>query len=87
VLGIGIEEDYRALGLGTRLMETAINFARETETIDWLDLMVFAQNKLARKLYASLVFAEISYTNDLFHIETVSIDDVTMTLNVAKLSK
>lgn len=68
-------------------METAINFARETETIDWLDLMVFAQNKLARKLYASLVFAEISYTNDLFHIETVSIDDVTMTLNVAKLSK
>lgn len=87
MLGIGIEEDYRALGLGTRLMETAINFARETETIDWLDLMVFAQNKLARKLYASLVFAEISYTNDLFHIETVSIDDVTMTLNVAKLSK
>lgn len=83
VLGIGIEEKYRALGLGKRLMETAIEFVREIETIDWLDLMVFAHNTPARKLYKSLGFEDISYTKDLFRIGPVSIDDVSMTLNVA----
>lgn len=84
VLGIGIEEGYRALGLGKRLMEVAIEFARAEDTIDWLDLMVFAHNTPARKLYASLGFEDISYTKDLFRIGPVSIDDVSMTLNVAQ---
>lgn len=83
VLGIGIEEDYRALGLGKRLMEIAIDFVREIDTIDWLDLMVFAHNTPARKLYATLGFEDVGYTKDLFRIGPVSIDDVSMTLNVA----
>ena len=87
VLGIGIEEPYRALGLGKRLMETAIDFVREIDSIDWLDLMVFAHNRPARKLYAALGFEEISYTKDLFRIGTDSIDDLTMTLNVSRKSE
>lgn len=82
MLGIGIEEDYRSLGLGKRLMETAISFAREIDAIEWLDLMVFAHNEPALKLYKSLGFEQISYTKDLFRIDSVSIDDVSMTLNV-----
>ncbi len=83
LLGIGIEEEYRAMGLGKRLMQTGIDFARNIDTVDWLDLMVFAHNTPARKLYASLGFEDTGYTKDLFRIGTVSIDDVSMTLNVA----
>lgn len=82
VLGIGIEEGYRALGLGRRLMEAGIDFVHAIDTIDWLDLMVFAHNTPARKLYASLGFEDVSYTKDLFRIGPISIDDVSMTLNV-----
>lgn len=86
VLGIGIEEHCRGMGLGKRLMETAIDFVRQTGTIDWLDLMVFAHNTSARALYSSLGFVESGYNQDMFRIDETSIDDVSMSLRVNKLN-
>ena len=82
-LGIGIERAHRGRGLGKRLMNTAIQYARDAESIAWLDLKVFAHNTPARALYRSLGFVEIGIVVDRFRIEGVSIDDVVMTLDVA----
>lgn len=65
-------------------MDTAIAFAREASPIDWLDLRVFAHNAPARRLYCRLGFVEIGTKVDCFRVGADSIDDVFMTLNVAK---
>lgn len=81
-LGLGIERSHRGRGLGRRLMQVAIDFARDAPTLDWLDLKVFAHNTPARALYRSLGFAEIGTVADRFRIGSASIDDVLMTLDV-----
>ncbi len=82
-LGIGIERSHRGRGLGRRLMQQAIDFARQAESIGWLDLKVFAHNTPARALYRSLGFREVGTVRDRFRIDGTSIDDVMMTLAVA----
>jgi len=82
-LGIGIERSYRQQGLGTRLMTAAIEFAREARSIDWVDLTVFAHNAPARKLYERLGFREVGTIPDRFRIDSTSIDDVLMSLDVS----
>lgn len=83
-LGIGLERSYRGHGLGRRLMQTAITFARRAESLHWLDLKVFAHNAPARALYRSLGFVEIGTVSDRFRIAGQSIDDVLMTLDVSR---
>lgn len=81
-LGIGIEREHRAQGLGAQLMQTAIDFVRQTPSIAWLDLRVFAHNQRALKLYRRLGFVELGIHRDRFRIAGDSIDDITMTLDV-----
>lgn len=83
-LGIGIERSHRSRGLGKRLMQQAIDFARGADTVHWLDLKVFAHNTPARALYRSLGFEEIGTVTDRFRIEGTRIDDVLMTLDVSR---
>ena len=83
-LGIGIERAHRGQGLGRRLMETAITFARETPSIEWVDLRVFAHNANARSLYQALGFDEVCVVRDRVRIEGEVIDDVMMTLFVGQ---
>lgn len=82
-LGIGIERPHRGLGLGRRLMGVAIDFARDADTIDWVDLRVFGHNAPARALYRSLGFREIGTLTDRFRIGDAVVDDVLMTLDVS----
>ena len=53
-LGLGVERAYRRRGLGRRLVEVAVDFARREETLAWIDLKVFAHNAGARALYESV---------------------------------
>jgi len=85
-LGIGIERAYRKLGLGRRLMATAIEFAAATKSLEWIDLKVFAHNTPARSLYGELGFVEIGVVRDRFRIGGQSIDDVIMTLDLSAQS-
>jgi len=82
-LGIGIERPYRGKGLGRRLMETAMEFTRGTDTLSWIDLRVFAHNAAARALYEKLGFSEVGTLVDRFRMDGQMIDDVIMTLRVA----
>lgn len=83
MLGIGIETAYRGMGLGKRLMNTAIEYARSEESLVWIDLGVFSNNRKAYSLYKQLGFVEIGTIKDRFRIGNESIDDIQMVLNVA----
>ena len=81
-LGIGVERGWRGQGLGERLMQTAIRFTQEAESLKWLDLKHFAHNTEARALYDKLGFTEMGVLPDRFRIGEQSIDDILMTLRV-----
>ena len=82
-LGIGIERPYRRLGFGRQLLQNAIELARASRRIDWIDLYVFGHNAAARALYRNLGFEEAGTVTDRFRIDGRSIDDVIMTLKVS----
>jgi len=81
-LGIGIELAWRGAGLGTRLMQTAIDFARRQPDLVWLDLRVFAHNTDARHLYQKMGFEELRTVPDQFRVDELVVDEVLMTLRV-----
>jgi RimJ/RimL family protein N-acetyltransferase len=80
VLGVGIEKPWRGQGLGERLMNTAIEFARSIPQIHWVDLGVFSGNERVKALYDRLGFEEIGRREDCFRIGEVSVTDILMTL-------
>lgn len=80
-LGIGVEERFYRQGIGRRLMQEAIVFARLND-IEWMDLYVFSENHAAVELYRALGFEEIGRRNDRFRLGGRSIDDLTMTLRI-----
>jgi ribosomal protein S18 acetylase RimI-like enzyme len=83
-LGLAVERPFRRLGFGRRLLENAIEFARASNAIDWIDLFVFAHNAGARALYENLGFQEVGTVTDRFRIDSRSMDDVIMTLKVGQ---
>ena len=85
-LGIGIERPHRGAGLGQRLMEMAIDLARRTPTLNWVDLHVFAHNVAGRALYRRLGFVEVGTVVDRFRIGSQTVDDVSMSLRVRPAS-
>lgn len=60
ILSVGVEPGARRLGVGTRLMRTAIAEARRRE-IPSVVLEVAADNEAARRLYSSLGFIRVGY--------------------------
>jgi RimJ/RimL family protein N-acetyltransferase len=81
-LGLGIEEPWRARGLGSRLMDTAIAFVRADPRLDWIDLNAFATNHAARVLYQRKGFIEVGCIRDRFRLAGQRIDTIQMTLCV-----
>jgi RimJ/RimL family protein N-acetyltransferase len=78
-LGMGIEKDYRGLGIGTFLMNEAIDFCKQHH-IEYIDLSVFEHNLPARQLYKKFNFIEIGIINDLFRMNEVIVNDIQMVL-------
>jgi|JI8StandDraft_1071087.scaffolds.fasta_scaffold39601_3 GNAT superfamily N-acetyltransferase len=81
-LGMGIEKPYRSMGIGQALMTVAVQWAREQDSISWIDLSVFSKNRAARSLYSAHGFKEVYTITDALRIENEIIDDVQMTLKV-----
>ena len=54
--GMYVRPNARNMGVGRRLVETVIAFARER--VELLQLAVVSENEEARRLYASLGFVE-----------------------------
>jgi RimJ/RimL family protein N-acetyltransferase len=81
-LGMGIENEFRSQGIGTKLLTSALDWARDQKQIHWIDLGVFAQNQAARNLYRKFGFQETQTVIDAIRIQSESIDDVQMTLRL-----
>lgn len=81
-LMMGIERPYRGKGLGSKLIDAAISWAKKQPSLDWIQLYVFDHNEPAKKLYRKHGFEVIGVTRDLFRVHGNKIDDVMMVLNL-----
>lgn len=81
-LGMGLETPLRSQGLGKKLLDNAINWAKSQPTLEWIDLSVFAHNTPARKLYSNAGFIEQIVLEDRLRVGHHRIDDVLMTFKL-----
>ena len=81
-LGLGIEEAWRGQELGKKLLQTAIEYARSIQQLEWMDLSTFASNTKAQALYRSMGFEQTCVIREKFRINDVLIDDIGMTLRL-----
>jgi len=82
LLGMGVRHDLRRAGLGTRLVQTALGWAREQPGFAWVDLEVLAQNHSARALYARLGFRVTGEVADRYRIGGAQIGEVAMSFEL-----
>ena len=69
MLGMGVHRDYRRQGLGARLIDAALAWARTEPGIAWVDLDVLSVNRPARQLYQRAGFAIVGEIGDMFRID------------------
>jgi ribosomal protein S18 acetylase RimI-like enzyme len=69
LLGMGVHRDARRQGLGERLLDTALAWARTQPGLDWVDLEVLSNNAPARRLYERCGFNFAGELPDLFRID------------------
>ena len=81
-LGMGIEREFRGVGWGQKLLELAIRWAKETETLNWIDLGVFEHNVPAFRLYQRFGFRELGRQCDAFRVSGMKITNIRMTLEL-----
>lgn len=81
LLGMGVRHDLRRAGLGTRLVQEALAWARAAG-FAWVDLEVLTQNHKARALYARTGFVETGEVPDLYRIEGQSVGAVSMSMRL-----
>jgi RimJ/RimL family protein N-acetyltransferase len=86
-LGMGVGRSHRRQGGGSMLIQTAIGWAREQPSIDWIDLGVFSDNPGAQALYVRHGFHVLGRTPDRFRIDGQSLDDTSMTFNVSLMKR
>lgn len=74
MLGMGVHRAYRRCGLGMRLVDTAIDWARGVDGLKWIDLEVLSENRPAVALYLRSGFAMTARIEDMLEIDGVSQD-------------
>ena len=83
VLGMGVRHDLRRAGLGTRLVQEALAWARATPPLEWVDLEVLSQNHKARALYVRTGFQVTGEVPDQYRIGGVPVGAVSMSFRLA----
>lgn len=81
-LGVGLEPEHQGRGVGTRLMNEVIAWAR-TEGLSWMDLCVFEGNGPALALYTRLGFREVGRVADRHRVGDVRLAEIAMALSLA----
>lgn len=82
-MGMSVLSSHRRMGGGSLLLSSAIAWARSEPIIDWIDLGVFSDNPGAQALYFRHGFHILGRTPDRFRVDGQSLDDISMTMNVA----
>ena len=74
MLGMGVHRAYRRRGLGMRLVDIAIDWARSQDGLKWIDLEVLSENRPAVALYLRSGFAMTARVEDMLRIDGMSHD-------------
>ena len=86
LLGMGVRHDLRRAGLGTRLVQVALAWARAMRAqgapFDWIDLEVLSQNHQARALYVRTGFHVTGEVPDMYRIGGAQIGAVSMSITL-----
>lgn len=82
VIGMGMLKEWRNSGLGTVLLNSAIEWAKENPILELLWLQVYTENKLALSLYKKIGFEENGVIKNFFKQDGKYFDNLTMTMNV-----
>lgn len=82
-MGMSVLPSHRRMGGGSLLLSSAISWATSEPIIDWIDLGVFSDNPGAQALYLRHGFRILGRTPDRFRVDGQSLNDISMTLNVA----
>lgn len=80
-LGVMVAASHRQLGIGTRLLEGAVEWARATGILK-LELHVFPWNEPALRLYESFGFEREGYRKDHYERDGDYVDAILMAYRV-----
>jgi ribosomal protein S18 acetylase RimI-like enzyme len=83
MLGMGVDRNYRRLGLGSRLMAHAEMRAALMTTIEWIDLQVLSANYPAMGLYERSGYVRVGEGPDVFTIDGQTLTQTHMTKRIA----
>jgi len=82
VIGMGMLSEWRNLGLGTALMQQAINWACNSAILEMLWLEVYTENEAGIALYKNSGFEECGIVKDFFKNDGRYFDKLTMRMSV-----
>jgi RimJ/RimL family protein N-acetyltransferase len=83
MLGIGVLKEWQTSGVGTALMESAIQWAKASLTLENIWLHVFSTNNVAIHLYKKFGFVEVAIQKEYIkEIDGIYRDNILMKLNV-----
>ena len=82
LLGMGVQHNYRRLGIGTELVNFALNWARASGLIKNIDLEVLSGNSPAVHLYQKNGFQQLCEIKDMFVIDGQAESYIWMTKQV-----
>lgn len=80
VLGITVARDWRGQGVGHKLLEQAIRWARDTRVLSRIELHVFARNAGAIRLYETFGFVVEGRRREAIMRDGQYLDDLVMGL-------
>jgi putative acetyltransferase len=75
-----VAREWRGQGIGTRLLESAIQWARETGVVTRIELFVFARNTRAIRLYERFGFVIEGRRHRSVYEDGQYMDDLLMAL-------
>jgi RimJ/RimL family protein N-acetyltransferase len=78
MLGISVHQGWRGMGVGSRLMETALDWAREESPLQRIELHVIIENEPAIHLYRKFGFEVEGQRRRLIYREGRYLDDLIM---------
>ena len=84
MIGMGIKEKWRNMGLGRILIESVIDWAKKNSEIELIWLDVYASNELGYNLYKNTGFKISGIINDFFKDENGYVDKVQMYQRIKK---
>lgn len=82
VIGMGMLGEWQNQGLGTVLLSSIIDWAKQNPILELIWLQVYTENFLGMKLYQKMGFQENGVIKNFFKQDGSYFDNLTMSMNV-----